>query len=112
MKEKKLEILYSGIFKVIFCCFLRIFAEWRRSHDRKSERMSIFILLSRISLLMLQTENLQIDLRNRITLINALLKEITLKKHSRKQIKLINYGYPLLISDFVQNDRTIQQPKK
>jgi hypothetical protein len=35
MKEKKLEILYSGIFKVIFCCFLRIFAEWR-SHDRKS----------------------------------------------------------------------------
>jgi hypothetical protein len=44
---------------------------------------------------MLQTENLQIDLRNRITLINALLKEITSKKTFKK--KLINYGgYPLL----------------
>lgn len=99
------------LFFAVFCGFL---AEWRLEVMIENHREDEYIhsIVEDISADVKQTENLQIDLRNRITLINALLKEITSKniqENSNKANKLwlSTLGFP----DFVQNDRTIQQLK-
>ena len=99
------------LFFAVFCGFL---AEWRLEVMIENHREEEYIhsIVEDISADVKQTENLQIDLRNRITLIDTLLKEITstnIKENSNKANKLwlSTIGFP----DFVQNDRTIQQLK-
>jgi hypothetical protein len=79
MKEKNLEILYSGIFNVIFAvfCGFRRMETWSLIENREDEY--IHSIVEDISADVTNWKQ-QIDLRNRITLINALLKEITSKK--------------------------------
>jgi len=99
------------LFFAVFCGFL---AEWRLEVMIENHREEEYIhsIVEDISADVKQTENLQIDLRNRITLTDSLLKEITssnIKENSNKANKLwlATIGFP----DFVQNDRTIQQLK-
>ena len=99
------------LFFAVFCGFL---AEWRLEVMIENHREEEYIhsIVEDISADVKQTENLQIDLKNRITVLDSLLKEITSKEINGNSNKanglwLSTIGFP----DFVQNDRTIQQLK-
>lgn len=99
------------LFFAVFCGFL---AEWRLEVMIENHREEEYIhsIIEDISADVKQTENLQIDVKNRIILIDSLLKEVTstnIQENSNKANKLwlSTIGFP----DFVQNDRTIQQLK-
>lgn len=99
------------LFFAVFCGFL---AEWRLEVMIENHREEEYIhsIVEDISADVKQTENLQIDLKNRITVLDSLLKEITSKdinvnSNKANRLWLSTIGFP----DFVQNDRTIQQLK-
>ena len=99
------------LFFAVFCGFL---AEWRLEVMIENHREEEYIhsIIEDISADVKQTENLQIDVKNRIILIDSLLKEVTstnIQENSNKANKL--WLSTIGFHDFVQNDRTIQQLK-